>query len=132
MSIVKVDKEKCIGCGACVAIAPDNFDFDDEGISTVINEEVTDATKDAEEACPVLAIDIVEGEPKKVDRTHKDIECDDDECDEDDNECCCDECDYMLCCIDEDWNVSDYVDLDALDGKPDCKSCTDNECPRKE
>ena len=46
-------------------------------------------------------------------------------------ECCCDECDYMLCCIDEDWNISDYVDLNIID-KPDCKNCTDAECLRKE
>ncbi len=64
MSKVTVDKNKCVGCGACVSIAPDNFDFDNEGISTVINEEVTEEAKDAEEACPVLAIDIV-GEEKK-------------------------------------------------------------------
>ena len=46
-------------------------------------------------------------------------------------ECCCDECDYMLCCIDENWDVSDYVDLDKIRSKQDCESCTDNDCPRK-
>ena len=44
-------------------------------------------------------------------------------------ECCCDECDYMLCCIDDDWEVSDYVDWDAIGNKPDCKSCMDIDCP---
>ena len=29
MSSVKVNEEKCIGCGACVAIAPENFDFNE-------------------------------------------------------------------------------------------------------
>ena len=45
-------------------------------------------------------------------------------------ECCCDECDYMLCCINEDWNLSDYIDLSAVASKHDCKYCSDTECPR--
>lgn len=57
---VSVDKEKCIGCGACVGMAPDNFTFDDEGKSEVISDEVTDETKEAKEACPVEAIKIDE------------------------------------------------------------------------
>lgn len=62
MSIVKVNQDKCIGCGACVAIDPENFDFNDDGISTVINETATDKAKDAEEVCPVCAIDIIDEE----------------------------------------------------------------------
>lgn len=62
---LKVDQEKCIGCGACVAIAPENFDFDDEGLSKVINDEVTEKAKSAEEACPVYAISI-DAESEKV------------------------------------------------------------------
>ena len=31
---VIVNKDKCIGCGACVAIAPQTLDFDEEGISS--------------------------------------------------------------------------------------------------
>ncbi len=53
---LNVNQEKCIGCGACVAIAPENFDFDEEGLSKVISDEVTEKTKSAEEACPVYAI----------------------------------------------------------------------------
>ncbi|PWU69557.1 MULTISPECIES: ferredoxin [Gracilibacillus] len=30
-----VDKETCIGCGNCEGIAPDVFDFDDEGLAFV-------------------------------------------------------------------------------------------------
>lgn len=84
MSIVKVDQEKCIGCGACVAIDPENFDFNDEGISTVINEVAAPAAKDAEEACPVLAIDVVEEEVKETNTSTPE---------EQDEETCCDECD---------------------------------------
>ena len=36
MKKINVKKEQCIGCGACVAIDPDHFDFDDEGRSTSV------------------------------------------------------------------------------------------------
>ena len=45
-------------------------------------------------------------------------------------ECCCDECDYMLCCINENWEIENLDGIYELAGNPDCKSCTDNECPR--
>lgn len=51
--------DTCIGCGACVAIAPENFDYQ-EGVSVVINEEITDATKEAVDSCPVGAIEVEE------------------------------------------------------------------------
>lgn len=51
--------DTCIGCAACVAIAPDNFDYQ-EGVSVVINEEITESTKEAVDACPVGAIEIEE------------------------------------------------------------------------
>lgn len=88
MSIVKVDQDKCIGCGACVAIDPENFDFNDEGISTVIEKKAAPAAKDAEEACPVLAIDVIEEEEEKCDCKHGE-ECNcGDACNcEDDCEC---------------------------------------------
>ena len=53
---VKVDKDKCIGCGACTAIAPDNFEFDDDGLAKVIKEEITDEVITAKESCPTEAI----------------------------------------------------------------------------
>lgn len=57
---VKVNKEACIGCGACAAICPDVFEIDDEGLSTAKTEEVSeelqeDATE-AVESCPTAAI----------------------------------------------------------------------------
>lgn len=62
---VILDQNKCIGCGACVAISPENFDFvEEEGVSTVKNEEVTDKTYEAKDSCPVYAIDVVEDEEK--------------------------------------------------------------------
>ena len=56
---VEVNHDACIGCGACMNIA-DNFDFDSEGYVSVVNETVTEKTKEAKECCPVGAISIVE------------------------------------------------------------------------
>ena len=56
----KVVRDNCIGCGACQAIAPNIFEIDDEGLSKVINEEVSKENeedfKDALESCPTSAI----------------------------------------------------------------------------
>lgn len=56
--MIKVNKNTCIGCGACVAIAPENFDFDEAGLSTVISETVTESTQEAAASCPVSAITV--------------------------------------------------------------------------
>lgn len=58
MKNVIVDKEKCIGCGACIAIDPAHFDFSDEGYSEVIsnNNLNTDELKNAMDSCPTNAI----------------------------------------------------------------------------
>ena len=61
---VIVDENKCIGCGACQAMCPNVFEFNDEGIMEVINEDIEDTLKedvvDAKENCPVDAISIEE------------------------------------------------------------------------
>lgn len=57
---INVLQDKCIGCGACVAIAPENFDFNENGLSSVIEEKITEQTIEAKEACPVYAIEIEE------------------------------------------------------------------------
>lgn len=57
--MIKVDKTTCIGCGACVAIDQEHFDFDEKGRSEVIsNEPATATTEEAAAACPVDAISI--------------------------------------------------------------------------
>lgn len=62
---VKVNKEACIGCGACAAICEALFKLNDEGLSEVVREEVKEEEKqevlDAAESCPTAAI-VVEGE----------------------------------------------------------------------
>jgi len=59
MPIIKVDKSKCIGCGACASICPKNFEMR-EGKAEVKNSQVekADCEKDAQESCPVDAIEI--------------------------------------------------------------------------
>lgn len=58
----KVDKEKCIGCGTCLALAPKSFQWDVENKAESINPPGDDAAtvKDAASACPVQAITVEE------------------------------------------------------------------------
>ncbi|MBQ6841555.1 MAG: ferredoxin [Bacilli bacterium] len=55
-------KDGCIGCGACVAIDSEHFDFNDEGLSNVISNEnlETDELTNAIASCPVSVIKLVE------------------------------------------------------------------------
>lgn len=54
----KVDKEKCIGCGACAAVAPNTFKIGDDGKSEVTNPagDPEETIKAAADGCPVQAI----------------------------------------------------------------------------
>lgn len=58
---VKVNEDACIGCGACAAIAPEVFEINDEGLSTVIVDEVAKENEkeanDAIDSCPTSAIE---------------------------------------------------------------------------
>lgn len=60
MGILKVNEEQCIGCGACVAIDSEHFDFNDNGLSSVIKQDNLDSAnlKSAMESCPTGAISI--------------------------------------------------------------------------
>jgi ferredoxin len=58
-----VVKEKCIGCGACAAVADGVFTMNDEGIAEAtgsITEENKEEAKNAAESCPTDAIEISE------------------------------------------------------------------------
>ena len=61
---VWVDKETCIGCGVCVAIAPKYFKLDDDGKSVAIKETVDagdeELVKTAAQSCPTGSIKIEE------------------------------------------------------------------------
>jgi len=56
--MVKVDENKCIGCGMCVGLCPETFQMNADGKSEVLNDAVTDCAKNAMENCPVEAISI--------------------------------------------------------------------------
>ncbi len=64
MEKLHVDSNKCIGCGLCVSMNEEHFEFNDEGVSTVKIPEVTPEEKNdlltVVESCPVGAITIEE------------------------------------------------------------------------
>jgi len=55
-----VRDDLCIGCGACIAIDNAHFDFNENGLSSVISNENLDSldVQNAINACPVNAIKI--------------------------------------------------------------------------
>lgn len=63
-----VDRETCIACGACGEVAPNIFNYDDDGVSfsaldhnqgiTPIEGELEDDLMDAHEGCPTDSIKI--------------------------------------------------------------------------
>jgi len=60
----KVDKDACIGCGACPATCPEVFKLEDDGLATAyvnpVPEDVEDTCREAAEGCPTEAIHIEE------------------------------------------------------------------------
>ncbi|MFC1754253.1 ferredoxin [Thermoproteota archaeon] len=57
---IMVDRDTCIGCGACAATCERNFEIKEDGKSDVKMTEVPDlvCVKEAAEGCPVNAIHI--------------------------------------------------------------------------
>lgn len=55
-----VDQETCIGCGLCISICDEVFQFNEDGksyaIVDTVPDELKDAAKDSELSCPVNAI----------------------------------------------------------------------------
>ena len=62
MKKLDVNQNACIGCGACVAVDPEHFDFNDEGLSHPISEENLESNdlKNAIDSCPTSAISLKE------------------------------------------------------------------------
>jgi len=59
--VIKINKETCIGCGACASICEKVFEMKDDGKAHVKKgqEKAKDAcVKEAIESCPVNAIKI--------------------------------------------------------------------------
>ena len=58
-----VDKNACIGCGACVGTCDKVFGFEDNYAEVIVDEIPEDLKEDAMDAlegCPVVAISIVD------------------------------------------------------------------------
>ena len=58
-----IDRDGCIGCGACEATCPEVFEMDGEGLAFVKaqpTEETIEAAKEARDSCPVSVITIEE------------------------------------------------------------------------
>jgi ferredoxin len=61
---IVVDFDRCESNAMCEALAPDNFEIDDEDFLQIIDEHVTEANQEAVRqavaACPRSAITLVE------------------------------------------------------------------------
>ena len=55
---VKVDKNKCIGCGACESICPATFGMKDGKAFVKKQPSKITCEKDAKDSCPVNAISL--------------------------------------------------------------------------
>lgn len=56
--MIKVDQNKCIGCGLCVGMCPDVFVLNLDGKSEVMAQVNEAGAKEAASACPVEAISV--------------------------------------------------------------------------
>ncbi|CEN78094.1 ferredoxin [Paraclostridium sordellii] len=57
-----VDKDVCIGCGACTGICPEIFEMEDDGLAIAkegaIPAELEESAVEAQDGCPVSAITV--------------------------------------------------------------------------
>ncbi len=55
---VHVDHDLCVGFAECVAVAPEVFALNDDGLAVVVDPDAVDldTLREAAEACPVSAI----------------------------------------------------------------------------
>lgn len=54
--MIKIDKEKCIGCGSCAAICEEVFELGDDMKAKVKKQKNLPCVKEAIDSCPVNAI----------------------------------------------------------------------------
>jgi ferredoxin len=62
---ITVDPDRCVGSAYCQRIAPATFDLGDDGIAVVLDTDMAGAdaaaaVREAETACPAVAISIQE------------------------------------------------------------------------
>ncbi|PIT95213.1 ferredoxin [Candidatus Falkowbacteria bacterium CG10_big_fil_rev_8_21_14_0_10_39_9] len=55
---IKVDDNKCIGCGMCASMCPNVFKINSAGKSEVISSDDKECASSAAKACPVMAISV--------------------------------------------------------------------------
>ncbi len=53
---IKIDQEKCIGCGLCASICEEVFEMRDDGKAHVKKQKNLPCVKEAISSCPVEAI----------------------------------------------------------------------------
>lgn len=65
---IEVDRELCISVASCVAVAPNTFELDDEGIATVKNPnaDTKETILQAAQSCPVSAIIVYDDDGKQI------------------------------------------------------------------
>lgn len=56
--MLRVDKNKCAGCGMCAGLCPDNFQLGLDEKAEVVSEEINDCVRQAQAHCPAQAIEI--------------------------------------------------------------------------
>lgn len=58
----KINRELCLGCGACTVICPSIFELDEEGLVKVLVDPIPEGdepeAQEAAEECPVTAIEL--------------------------------------------------------------------------
>ena len=64
-----VVNDSCIGCGACIAVDSEHFDFNEEGLSHPISNDnlETAELQNAISSCPVNAISLTDDENAECD-----------------------------------------------------------------
>jgi len=56
--MIKVDQNKCIGCGLCSGMCPDVFIMNSDGKAEVLEQGDETCAKGAAGSCPVGAINV--------------------------------------------------------------------------
>lgn len=53
---ISVNKDLCIGCGACAALCPGSFNMGDDGKAEAVSQDGLECAQNASSSCPVQAI----------------------------------------------------------------------------